>query len=433
MRILKIITKVVEHIIQVEKKKKLQDDIDTLKTSIEKLDSFIGYLREEALSVKSQITSLSGKIEKDEVEYLKYKEKDTGNILDEPIEKLEAMRNSYTSKIGGKLESLKDFLEDFIKNKENKLKAIREYNIDEAIYSNTVYSDYEFNGLKEKINGDIDKISEINNLKLQVNLKIAEKNSDLKHILKYIKDACRCDVPKSKNEITNYDFEERKRELKGLIKKGENDIELIKNEVSNLNKVKYKLEDFKSFVQKVLLTKEIEQEIGVFVNELIYRYKELQNRESTLKNDLASLYTIIENNYINEAEIFKNLFKIILVDNRKFDSKHALNAFNRIYLQMDRKIEQHSIDFEKLQSMEQCIIDTTIGYLKNVYDEMNNIDKNSTIEIDQIRRKMLNITQPEKEKFEIYPLKEYLRSTIESCVGLLKQGKNPENFLSVRD
>ena len=80
--------------------------------------------------------------------------------------------------------------------------------------------------------------------------------------------------------------------------------------------------------------------------------------------------------------------------------------------------------------MENCIIDNTLSYLKNVYDEMNNIDRNSTIQVDGRRTKMLIINLPDKNELETISLREYLRHTIRNCVSLYKQGKSMDGLLT---
>jgi len=107
-----------------------------------------------------------------------------------------------------------------------------------------------------------------------------------------------------------------------------------------------------------------------------------------------------------------------------------MNALDRVYLQIDRKLEQHSVDIKKIDNMESCIIDNTVSYLMNVYDEMNSIDRNSTIDVDGKRCKMLIIDLPQKESLESISLKEYLKNTIRNCVGIFKQGKALDNILA---
>ena len=129
--------------------------------------------------------------------------------------------------------------------------------------------------------------------------------------------------------------------------------------------------------------------------------------------------------------MFKNLFKSILDGEKKYNPSNSINAFDRVMQQIDRKLRQYSIDIQKIDSMENCIIDNTLSYLKNVYEELGEIDKNSSIEFDGKRCKMLIINLPDKETMENFALKEYIKHTIANCANLYKQGKSAENFLSV--
>ena len=253
--------------------------------------------------------------------------------------------------------------------------------------------------------------------------------SDLKHMKKTIKENCGYDEVKDKEYIRNIDFSDKKIEYQKLIKDTEKQLTLIKADIQLLNKYKYRVEEYNIFIEKVLEPEPIDVDLDVYTRDIIREYKKLKIKETDLKSMLVTLYGNSENEFLDKSEVFKNLFKNILGGDKKYQCAHALNAFDRINIQIERKLEQHYIDIKKIDDMEKCIIDNTLGYLKNVYDELDNIDKNSTIELEGKRRKMLIINLPEKDKLEELSLKSYIKNTIENCVSLYKAGKSVEGLL----
>lgn len=84
---------------------------------------------------------------------------------------------------------------------------------------------------------------------------------------------------------------------------------------------------------------------------------------------------------VNKADIFKQLFVNLLVDEKKYKYEYGCKVIERTIIQIDMKLAQHRIDIQKIQDMEQGIIDVTLDYVKRVYEELSGIDKNSAIDL----------------------------------------------------
>ncbi|MEN8904796.1 MAG: hypothetical protein ABF289_02440 [Clostridiales bacterium] len=411
-------------------KREKDDRYNLLNTSYIQLEDKIVNIKDTINNLALNITGISNNIQKCDKEYTKYKDVKKGNILYEGIESLESKRAVFISTISGKIQNLKSILEDYKDRREDKLKEINEYNLDESEYFEKEFSEYRLKELKDfisKLEKNKHQTIEDRN---KLNFEIAEKKSDEKHILKTIKDNLGRDEAKPKEYLRDIDYVKKKDEYKLILKETEKAISKCKQKIQNLNKVKFRVEEYEIFMERV---KEIEyidsEDLEVYSKDIARDYKKLKLKENDLKALLVTLYSNVENDFTQKAEVFKNLFKNILDNERRYVASHALNAFSRTYMQIERKLEQHSVDIKKIDDMEKCIIDNTLGYLKNVYDELNNIDKNSTIEIEGKRRKMLMINLPEKDKLEDLSLKGYLKNTIENCVNLYKESKSMDGLL----
>ena len=412
------------------KNKKLKEEcVKNARTSLEVLENDISKNRDNINDESLKMANIAGILEKDRLNYQKYSDVKNGKFIDEDIEKLESKLAVFASKISGKIQTLRDILEDYKRQRNEKQKLINDYGIEEHLYMGKKFSEFEYEGIKEelsKINTILNQLSEVKN---GIQFKIAERNSDLKYMQKSITEHCGYADPKQKEYIRDVEFDKEKNLLKIRLKDFEKELSLAKTNENNFQRIRFGLEEYSVYTAKVTEPEEIEGDLSAYVVKLIKEYKEFGVLGNDTRNVLTSLYSELESEFNIKAEMFRSLFNSILDGEKRYQPVHALNAFNRVYLQIDRKLEQHSIDIRKIDNMENCIIDNTLSYLKNVYDEMNNIDRNSTIEVDGRRTKMLIINLPDKNELETISLREYLRHTIRNCVSLYKQGKSMDGLL----
>ncbi|MDQ2085064.1 hypothetical protein RBH29_01250 [Herbivorax sp. ANBcel31] len=413
-----------------KEKSEKEDDLREIKTSLDTLEREIIKSNEKINDKDMKISNMSGELEKEKLEYQKYSHVQKGKFIDESIETLESKLSAYTSKISGKIQNLKDILEDYRIQRDEKQKTILNLKIEEHLYKGMEFSQFEYEKVEreaEKVNKSLNSLMEKKN---DIKFKIAERNSDLKYIKRNIEEKCGYNEPKDKEYIREMDFEHEKKMYRKKLKELEKNISLLKADENNLQKVRFGLEEYSIFANKVEEHRVIEGDINSYVLNLIRDFKRTTELTVDMKNLLTTLYNDLEGEFTIKAEMFKNLFSSILDGERRYKPVHSLNALERVYLQIDRKIQQHAIDLGKIDSMETCIIDNTLSYLKNVYDEMKDIDKNSTIDIEGRRSKMLIITLPEKDELETLSLKEYLKHTIMNCVELCKEGKAMDGLLT---
>lgn len=105
------------------KEKKQKEEVLKLKrTEMEALDKKIVNTRESINVHNLKITNISTALEKLRDNYQKYKDVLQGKYIDEEIEQLESKLTSYTSQIGIKIQAMRDILEDYKKDRNEKEK-----------------------------------------------------------------------------------------------------------------------------------------------------------------------------------------------------------------------------------------------------------------------------------------------------------------------
>lgn len=416
--------------VDLKEKKHKEEVLKTKRTQVEILDKEIIALRENINSHNMKIANIFSALEKVCNNYQKYSDVKQGKYINEEIEQLESKLTSYTSQVGIKIQTMRDILEDYKKDRNEKQSKIDSYGIEEVQYMGIEYSQFELdniNGQLTKVNGILGDLTENKN---SIQYKIAERNSDLRYMKKSILDKCGYDEPKQRENIRDMEFETEKNNLKFKQKNFEKQLSRMKTQENNLQKVKFALEEYSIYVPLVAEIQPVEGDINEHVLKLVKEHKELAELSNIRRNSLSETYSEVEGEFIGKTEMFKSLFNSILDGEKKYQPVHAMNAIDRVYLQIDRKLEQHLVDIKKIDNMETCIIDNTLSYLMNVYDEMNCIDRNSTIDVDGKRGKMLIINLPQKDTMETISLKEYLRNTIRNCVSIYKQGKSLDGVLA---
>ena len=377
-----------------------------------------------------KIAHMAAALEKDKQQYQKYKDARPGEMIEEELESLESRLAAYTLETSGKIQSLQEILEDYGRQRDGKQKEIKSYGIGEEAYIGIEYQEFEDQKLREASCQVAQEIEELAAAKNELQLKAAERTADLKYRKRSLAENCGCSEPLPRGAIKALDYEQEKGLKKAALKDLEKKISRVREQENKLQRVRYTLEEYRGFAVPSAELPGIEGEPEEYVRHLIKEYKKYTALVSECKNTVAAQYAELENEFVPKAEMFKSLFHSILSGERKFQPAHALNAFHRVFMQIDRKLEQFSIDIKKIDDMEKYIIDNTLSYLKNVYDEMNQIDRNSVIDLEGKRCKMLMISLPEADALESLPLKEYLKGTIAGCVDLSKNGKSLDGLLA---
>lgn len=412
-----------------EKKQQLEKQEEEMLRQIGEIEDVLEKISEEIHEKEEILRNRNTDIENNKKQYLRYQDaKPAGRFYEEP-EKLEARLKVLTSESDGKIRNLQDILEDYRRRREEKQKELMQLYVRDEDYEGREYSA----SLLDKITkeqGESEQIeAELKGELDTVRIAAAGKNSDVKYALRMITDRCGRDKALNPEEVRSLDFEAEKKSCKDALKKLEKELLVLKKDTGELNKMLFTLEEFRSFAEEDKEGFPLPEDLQEWVKEQLQMEKHTAEKIRIQRDSLSSVYMELETEFTVKSEMFKVLFGSILAGEKRYQPELAKHAFSRVYMQIDRKLAQHSIDLKKMDDMEKSILDNTLSYLKNVYDELNSIDRNSVIDLDGRRCKMLLIELPPKDSLDTLALKEYLKETILKCENLFRQEKSAENLL----
>ncbi|MGB8451778.1 MAG: hypothetical protein WCD89_05535 [Anaerocolumna sp.] len=405
-------------------------DKEALEAAIKDLELETDRAKEKVQEKAQLIMNIATALDKDRNNYEKYRDAESGNRMEEDIGPLESRLRVLTSDSNGKIQNLQEILEDYRSRRREKGKELLALQIEEQDYTGQEYHEYELETVEKGLEETNQKLIRLTEEKNGLQFTIAEKQSDLKYAASNIKEQYGYEEPMPKDAVRKMDFAGEREKILAIQKKLEKELSQVKIQDTALQKAMFSLEEYGIYAaSKSEVPFKEEGNLQEQIVGLIKSFKEYGVRISDAKNTLSAAYLVLETEFTDKNEMFKSLFHSILDGEKKYQPVHAKNAFNRVNLQIERKLEQHSIDLKKIDDMERCIIDNTISYLMNFYDELNSIDRNSAIDINGRKCKMLLIELPEKEALETIAVKEYLKETIRKCENLYRQGKTTDSLL----
>ncbi|NLK94197.1 MAG: hypothetical protein GX275_03245 [Clostridiales bacterium] len=261
-------------------------------------------------------------------------------------------------------------------------------------------------------------------------------NSDIEHKYKKLQEECKKNELKNKELIIIKDYDEAEAkinfELKDISRK-KDDINKLNNRldsnISNLSE--YDELDIKVKIDVKLDLDNLNSEVGSRKRDLRKLYnneKDLSNRfKREIDNKLSNNITF------SEDQSFKD---IVVVINKLSDCPKKMLEQLKIYeesfsMQM-LKLYQ---DIDMINKEELKIVENMLDYIKEVNENLDKIDNNSTITIKDKNIKMLNIKVPNwEENLEIYKLKlkNYLQQLRDQALVLLNKNESIEDIISNR-
>jgi hypothetical protein len=254
-----------------------------------------------------------------------------------------------------------------------------------------------------------------------------------------LKERCGKESPVAKEEIQTLDFAEAIRTLNHQKGETEKQEDKIKKRLNEYDAQLTALAEYEEFVCEVPV--EWEVDFSSMSGE------ELKNQKGTLIRDLnqytqsrndAKTDVINEIHRMMEMEMFKDDFY-----RKPLESLQQLTEdAGRILKQLDTTIASYHSLMEKLQvdiSMVEKerakIVELMSDYLKEVHENLNRIDHNSTITIRERAVKMLKIQLPDwAENESVYELRlqDYIEDVTDKGIALLEENKNVQEYLGTR-
>ncbi|MCB2290820.1 hypothetical protein LGK97_13825 [Clostridium sp. CS001] len=349
-----------------------------------------------------------------EDESLKYTDAIEGIIVDGDIGQIEgslkACEDSYNSDLKRDTGIQEGLEADVKKSKKLIDRESENKGIVLEDYSDLKYDEETYNLLREEYSKVKTQITELQELFVKNKIAKGGLENNLIELRKILSEhGVECEIPLEK--IRNMDFQksicaEKKR------------IEDCSEETKDLNNqiVLFKIEAGK--LQKYEDVSFSEIEIGklniVEVEKLIKETLSKEDKQTSslvvLRKNIKTKLEIINRNYRDKHEVFKqHLSHLIIEDNTNVIEKGT----NLLICILERQINAENMIRQNLNELRNSIVDEIETYGYAIYDELNSIDNNSIITVNNVKRKMLQISMPTKENLNKDGISAYVKSVIE--------------------
>ncbi|WP_346867534.1 MULTISPECIES: hypothetical protein [unclassified Clostridium] len=363
-----------------------------------------------------------------------------GTFIDKDKEDLLAQYRVLKDSIDKNLEQI----EESMKRVNSRHKRVTDELVREARKSNLVDVDY------TSVKYTLDKMDEVENLinKQREVVKIVEdriiKNEseqikvdkDIEHKYKKLLDECKKENLKPKDLIIIKDYDEAEAKVNLKLEdtnKQKGDINKLNNKLdTNIGNLSEHDElEIKVKIDVQLDFDNLNSEVGSRKRDL----RKLNNEEKDLSNRFKRE---IDNKLSNkktfsEDQSFKDIIVVIykLSDTPK-KMLEQLKIYEESFSMQMLKLSQ---DIEMIDKEELKILENMLDYIKEVNENLDRIDNNSSITIKEKNIKMLNVKVPNwEENLEIYKLKlkNYLQQLRDQALVLLNKNESIEDIISNR-
>ncbi|MCT8975911.1 hypothetical protein N4T77_04810 [Clostridium sp. CX1] len=417
--------------------KRVMEELSVLQNQIDTAEGRRDDIEKEITECNSAINSyenMEGKHSRELSNFSIYK---SGTIVEKDKEDLISEYNALTKDITSTEQELKDKikeLSDKFREVEKELNLkVNKYEIKEAEYINEIYDIQKELQLKDELHKE--NIS-YDNLKDKYNRFInaaAVAKSKLDDLYISLKDKFSIEEPKAKSLLIDKDFrleiEKLKLEINEANKKrsGVNKLKLkIENNLSSLNE--FNDLNILAKVEVDIDLKDLDTAVGKLKRDLnIIREQELQKEKK-----LTDLVVDLE---IKDEFKYESLFKepIQTLKDLKGRPKEFKEQLSLIVNSYESLIEKLMADIELIEKEEGKILESLLEYIKDVHENIEKIDDNSSITIGSKRLKMLNISVSDwEENKEVYKvrLKDYIEQVRNQSINALEQNEDIEDIIS---
>ncbi|CAG9358319.1 Chromosome partition protein Smc [Clostridium perfringens NCTC 8239] len=433
-----------ELIEEYNKYKDNKDELSLIEFKIEEINKFLKENENRELEIDKTLKDINNimvsynnsleKLKSEAIEFSFYKEglfikKDKEDLLAEFYvlnKQITASEKDLKKRREEKSRAFKE-IEDELNAKANK------YNVAEAEYINEVYNinrDFELKDLMEKEDKNYNYLKDKRSNILQ---EIASEKSNVENLYESLEKDLGKTKAKSKALLYDKNFKEEIAKLKIEKASNEKKIKEVINEKNKIDKYLIDLSQFNEFV--------IEKEEDIFID-----IKDLDNTIGSIKRDLfekkdlelkkeAKLNNCIVDIENKDSFRNENIFKSSIQSLKSLVSKPikfkehlnlVINSYNSI-------IEKLLIDIKLIEDEEEKILDSILEYIEEVNKNISIIDDNSSININNKRVKMLNITVQDFEKNKInyrLKLKDYIEAIRERAIKELEKNNSIEEIIS---
>ncbi|SHH72499.1 Chromosome segregation ATPase [Clostridium collagenovorans DSM 3089] len=376
-------------------------------------------------------------LEKERIDYLRY---DKGSFMKKDKADLIARYKALNSTLHENIKEIDEKIKELNKRYSDKTGELKYYS--EKL--NLIDEDYIC------IKYTTEKMKEVDNLIENQNKLLYKNNSDvikctgklnkieaeIDQVYKELKKECKREAPKSREDIVEKDYEQEYSRIEIDIKDIRKEKDINSNIIKKIGEAISTLKEYSDFTIKEEVSinldiKTLSDDIGIKRRDLRNLADKERSELNTLENEITR--KLLNNKVFMDNQHFKDpvetIFKLASIPRQLLEQlKVFKDAFKK---QMDKLAQ----DINLIKKEEEKILENILEYIKEVNENLGNIDNNSSIYIKNRSFKMLNIIVPKwDENQEIYKmkLKEYIHQLREQAMMQLRKNESIEDLISSR-
>lgn len=349
----------------------------------------------------------------------------------ESQEMLEAKVDVY-SRNHGDAANIQELLKTYHKNLKIEENKLLELDIDKGIYMEGVFDNEVFVMASNTWNQQTKDLSSLNKNHSIKEALAADKESQLLSMKEDILPANGPDDLLPRTAISDDNFSERKKNNQRLYNEMDaslKSLESLNNLVLSSAKRLEDAMDQKDFLPCEPIIFDLETsavEIDQTISKSIKTLKMVANEHQTLHGQINSDYNQLLNRYEKKNELLGNMFMNLLKGDNIYNAAYVSRVFRQTRESIRRTKEKYATDLKNIKKSEETLYDFTLSKVSSVYDQLRDIDKYSSIELQDKYQKMLYISLPKKETLEGSKLNQYLKEVIRVTKHRILEGELAE-------
>ena len=414
----------------------IDEEIEEKKAENQKLEFQVNYLKEEIFKIENELKIIQSKV----VTYQGYKE---GEELGKPVFDMELRYEAITKEFTMEQRDIERNLEKarkrLVEKEEERNYKAKHYSLEDSEYTNVNYDRKKDEELEEQIKAEQERVHASTENLAEIKSKIAVCNNKISDQRTGLKVKLNQKEPLPKEEITNIEFQERKRSTEMEQKKVTTQLEKLGSKSFIYEENLSGLVEFHDFV----VTSEVDykkplrdfekEELKRLRGNLIREYRMADSDKNEVRQELFQVLL----KFMNQKEFSDDFFKkpletLTALINDPVALREQLSMTLYSY---ENLLEKLDIDIALIEKEREKVIDILLDYTRDVHQNLGKIDKNSNIRIRERSVKMLRIILPiweENENIYRTRMQDFVEGVTKRGLDLLDKNLNMEEMIGTQ-
>ncbi|HOP99947.1 MAG TPA: hypothetical protein PK604_03760 [Acetivibrio clariflavus] len=369
--------------------------------------------------------------------YTQYESSSGTVVIELSIDELEAKRNVLMSKISGDINELKSAINQMKTRIEENSKLLETMEVNESDYKAVHYDGDKYKKILSDIKEAEKQLGDIKKTAQECLVELERTKEKARIILNEINETYKRE-PKG-IELIDIDFEGRKKRLAAL----KSDLNTNLTENKNLyDNYKSEMNKFEILVESLdgenlkgcEAWHEMPENLRKVRESMNKKLKELKEGLNATRDEINDEYRNLNSNYADSTSVISDTLAI-LNDGRTIDKYNYLQVSRRLETTLsviNSLIQKYTFEIENLEKYKDYIIERINHYALQVYEGVKAIDRNSYIEVNGHRVKMLKIELPEADIMSKEAMKRYIENCIDDIVKNFEDEKKIGDILAAK-